>query len=260
MSEQHSEQHGNAKKTTRRPTRRSVLTAGTGVLAGTALSGWAGQVPAMAAGKGRTVKPTRPSTPTDEDPTPKKTPLSANGWATEAKADDGGTIWSRAVNGSDLTVQVRTGDVAAVLLYVVRRFHYEIDALRTGDVVGFRKLGGTSLSSPQSNQASGTAVAIRGGWYPEGSSGGFFAPQLAVVRDILAVCDGVVRWGGDDERPYEALFSIDVPPGSAELSTIGSRILGWNQRPGQGAGQLPDPSQPKRRSAALALERTQRGS
>ena len=255
-----SEQHGNAKKSARRPTRRSVLTTGTGVLAGTALSGWAGQVPAMAASRGRTVQPTRPPAPTDEHPTPKKTPASANGWATEAKANDGGTIWSRAVNGSNLSVDVRTGDVAAVLLYVVRRFHYEIDALRTGDVVGFRKLGSTSLSSPQSNQASGTAVSIRSGWYPEGISGGFFAPQLAVIRDILAECDGTVRWGGDDRRPYEALFYIDVPPGSEELSTIGSRILGWNQRPGQGAGQLPDPSQPTRRSAALALERVQRGS
>jgi hypothetical protein len=255
-----SEHHEHAKTPARRLTRRSVLTTGTAVLAGTGLSGWAGQVPAVAAGKGRTVKATRPPTPTDEHPTPKNTPVSANGWATEAKANDGGTIWSRAVNGSNLSVEVRTGEVAAVLLYVARRFHYEIDALRTGDVVGFRKLGSTSLSSPQSNLASGTAISIRSGWYPEGTSGGFFAPQLAVIRDILAECGGVVRWGGDDKRPDEALFSIDVPPGSEKLSTVGSRILGWNQMPGQGAGQLPDPLEPTRRSGALALQRAQRAS
>jgi hypothetical protein len=64
----------------------------------------------------------------------------------------------------------------------------------------------------------------------------------------------------DTKQPYESLFSIEVPPTSEVLGTIGSSILGWNRQPGQGAGQLPDSSQPTHRAAALAMDRIQRSS
>lgn len=235
--------------------RRSLLAAGGGALAVTAVAGTGSQ--AFAA-DGVKIKATRPPTPTDEKPTAKKTPLSANGWATEAKANDGGTIWSRSVNGTGFSVDLRTGDVGATLLYVVRRFHYEIDALKPGEVTGFKALGNTSRTSPVSNHASGTAVSIRPGFYPDGSSGGFFPFQLDVIRDILAECGGTVRWGGDDDTPRESLFYIDVPPDDEDMSTVGGRIRGWNERHGQGAGPLVDPLTPKRRAAAVKLQRAQR--
>lgn len=83
-------------------------------------------------------------------------------------------------------VAVSIGDVETVLVHVVRRFHYEIDTLRKGEVVGRRKPGQVRKGLPQGNQASGTAVQIRPGRYPHGAKGGFFPDQLTVIRDILA--------------------------------------------------------------------------
>jgi hypothetical protein len=242
--------------------RRSLLVSGPTVAGTAALAWWAGGTPALAAsplldtGRGREkLKPPHVRKPKDP-----AGPPSANGWPVEAEANAGGSIWTRWVNGSDIAIDIRTGDAATVLLYVVRRFTYEIDTLSRGDVVGFRPLGLTSRSSPASNLSSGTAVSIRPDWYPPGVSGGFFPLQLVVVRDILAECDGVVRWGGDDSTPNESLFYLDVAPGDATLTTVVRRIASWNATPGKGAGSAVDYSAPRRRSAAEALERKQRRS
>lgn len=106
---------------------------------------------------------------------------------------------------------MRMGDVETILVHLVRRFHYEVEELRAGDVTGWRAPTGERKPTAESNLASGTAVLIRPGHYPVGVRGNFFALQQIVIRDILAELDGVVRWGGDDRRPNEALFSIDVP-------------------------------------------------
>jgi len=87
-----------------------------------------------------------------------------------------------AVQGSDVTVTLLPGPAATILLYVARRFHYEIDTLRPADLTA---------------GSSGTVLEIRPGWYPPGARNGFLPHQLTVLRDILAECDGLVRWGGD---------------------------------------------------------------
>lgn len=80
-----------------------------------------------------------------------------------------------------------------------------------------------------------------------------------VIRDILAECDGVVRWGGDDDdRPYEALFSIDVPPGDKRLTDLVAKLRIWADEPGAGPGTQVDVADAKRRKAATALERRQK--
>ncbi|CAM5630015.1 Lipoprotein OS=Streptomyces antimycoticus OX=68175 GN=SSPO_062030 PE=4 SV=1 [Streptomyces antimycoticus] len=81
---------------------------------------------------------------------------------------------------------------------MIRRFHYEIDELRKGEVAGWRSPGTVRKGLPEGILASGTAVRIRPGHYPPGVKGGFFPQQEVVLRDILAELDGVVRWGGDD--------------------------------------------------------------
>ncbi|WP_308013095.1 hypothetical protein [Streptomyces griseocarneus] len=177
------------------------------------------------------------------------------------------------VPGTGVTVALRAGDVETVLVHVVRRFHYEVAALGEGQVVGHLDPARVRLSAPESNHASGTAVAIRPDWYPRGGRGGFFPLEMLVLRDILAECEGVVAWGGDHRgRPYEALFSIDVPPGDARLPRVAAKIRGWAARPaartgtagsdtvGSGAaGTGPvDVLAPERRAAALRLERLQR--
>ena len=160
---------------------------------------------------------------------------SANGWTIGPTATSVGAR-TVAVEGSDVTVAVRSGEVATVLLYVVRRFHYEIDSLRPGEVIGFTAAD-RFPTRHQSNHMSGTAVDIRPGWYPLGVSGEFSPIQITIIRDIIAVCDGVVRWGGDYRHSAdEGHFQIDVPPGSAALSTAASKISGFAAAPGQGPG------------------------
>ncbi len=184
---------------------------------------------------------------------------SVNGWEMERAADVRGNIHSRSVPGTLLTdVQVRLGDVEALLFQVVRRFHYEIDELRAGDVVGWRAPSAVRTREAESNLASGTAIQIRPGHYPAGERGGFFPLQEAVIRDILASLDGLVRWGGDDDRPDESLFSIDLPPDDARVAEVAARLRGAEEIPAEKVGVAVDVTAPARRKAATTLKQRQR--
>ncbi|MEU9457751.1 twin-arginine translocation signal domain-containing protein [Streptomyces sp. NPDC058322] len=186
---------------------------------------------------------------------------SPNGWEMEVATDQGGTVWARPVPGTPIGhVAVRIGDAETVLVHVIRRFHYEVDALRKGDVVGWRKPNAVHRGLAEANQASGTAVQIRPGHYPLGAKGGFFPQQQIVIRDILAELEGVVRWGGDDKRPDESLFYLDVKPGDPLLAKVVSKLRGWSEQPGKGAGGPVDVLSDKRRSAARTLAREQQAS
>ncbi len=46
----------------------------------------------------------------------------------------------------------------------------------------------------------------------------------------------MVRWGGDDKHPDEALFHIDVEPGDDRLPKLAEKIVEWDWTPGKGAG------------------------
>ncbi|CAL9529179.1 hypothetical protein SUDANB176_04015 [Streptomyces sp. enrichment culture] len=182
---------------------------------------------------------------------------SANHWEMHKAVDAESSLATRPVPGTGLSVVVHTGDVETVLVHVIRRFHYEVDALDApGDPrplegwVNPSKVRDSGL--PESNQASGTAVAIRPGSYPPGARGGFTAGQELVIRDIIADCEGVVRWGGDDRRPYEGLFYLGVRPGDPRLTKAAAKIRTWNETPGLGAGVLVDMTRPSRRRRAAA--------
>ncbi|MFI6400960.1 hypothetical protein [Streptomyces sp. NPDC050548] len=186
-------------------------------------------------------------------------PTSLNGWELMEQTNDISTVWTRPVPGTDCSVAVCIGDAETVLVHVIRRFHYEVDELRRGDVVGWRTPSEVNKGLTESNQASGTAVQIRPGSYPAGSRGGFFSSQLMVIRDILAELDGVVRWGGDDSRPDESLFSIDVKPADTRLTAVVEKIRAWKDTPGKGPGTPVDVRASGRRKAAKALESRQQG-
>jgi hypothetical protein len=177
-----------------------------------------------------------------------------NGWKVAAGADP--TIETSRIEGSNVSVALQSGAAETFLLYVARRFHYEIHSLSTGDITGHttsRKVG----AAFESNYLSGTAVAIRPALYPAGVKGGFFPNELVVIRDILADCEGAVRWGGDEQTVVkESHFQIDVPPDDALLRKLAAKLDSWATTPGAGAGAI-DVSQPARRKAAQALQRRQ---
>lgn len=180
---------------------------------------------------------------------------SANGWEMQKAADDEGDIATRHVEGTPLRVPVRTGDVEQVLAHVIRRFHYEVDALglhgEPNPLAGWVAPSSIRDSRlPESNQASGTAIVVRPAFYPPGAQGGFTSVQELTIRDIVADAEGVVRWGGDDRRRYEGLFYLDVPPGNAHLGRVAAKVRAWSEKPGAGAGFVPDVTAATRRRRA----------
>jgi hypothetical protein len=82
-------------------------------------------------------------------------------------------------------------------------------------------------------------------------------PSSWPIRDIPAECDGVVRWGGDDKHPDEALFHLDVEPGDGRPAATAAKNQGWEWVPGKGAGSGADPLQPARKRSAERLARQQ---
>ncbi|MFF3455354.1 hypothetical protein ACFYXH_13680 [Streptomyces sp. NPDC002730] len=180
---------------------------------------------------------------------------SANRWEMQKAVDPEGDIVTRPVSGTGLSIAVRKGDVDTVLVYVIRRFHYEVDALglhgEPNPVEGWVTPSAVRDSRlPESNQASGTAVVIRPDSYPPGVRGGFTTGQQLIIRDIIADTEGVARWGGDDRRPYEGLFYLTVRPGDARLQRVAAKIRAWDETPGAGAGVVPDVTEPSRRRQA----------
>lgn len=182
---------------------------------------------------------------------------SPNGWLVNTAANQGGSVWTRPVSGTGFGVDVAIGDAETILVHIIRRFHYEIDTLRPGDVIGFRAPDSVKHGDYEENHASGTAVDIRPGSYPRGVKSGFLPYQVAVIRDILADCDGVVRWGGDFPTPDESHFQIDTAPDDPRLRTLVKKLRGWNGTPGAGAGVIRDPQNKKRLAAAEKLKRKQ---
>ncbi|MGP3952851.1 hypothetical protein [Streptomyces sp. 7N604] len=186
---------------------------------------------------------------------PKKPPTSANGWPLEKEANHISTVWTRPVAGTGLKVDVRIGDVELILVHVIRRFHYEVEQIQRIDLAGWRDIGKLRKGLPESNLASGTAVQIRPG---AGAKGGLFPSQELTLRDILADCEGVVRWGGDDSEVDESLFYIDAGPNDERVRKVADKLRRWDATPGQGAGVEADILSPSRRSRADRLARIQR--
>ncbi|MFC5923669.1 hypothetical protein [Micromonospora vulcania] len=224
--------------------RRHLLVAGmagTGALALTGLPATAAlAAPADAASPGQ----------------PWRRATSQNGWPVVGSTD---TRRYR-VEGSNASVTLLAGMVGTVLLHVVRRFHYEIGEVTREAIVGHRT--DRRISSPyESNYLSGTAVALWPDRYPAGARDGLFAHEVAIVRDILADCEGVVRWGGDQRtQPQEGHFQIDVRPGDGRLNHVSGKLQAWEAVSGQGAGTPGDVYSPARRRAASTLADRQRAS
>jgi hypothetical protein len=178
--------------------------------------------------------------------------VTQNGWPV---VGSGGVV-HLPVEGSGATVALRAGDVATVLLHAARRLHYELAALGPGSVQG-HTTDRTVRAPFESNHLSGTAVALYAGSYPAGSAGNLFGRELLVLRDVLADCEGVVRWGGDDRSvPKEGHLQIDVPPSAASLARVAAKLRRWRESE-LGAGTPVDLASPSRRKAAATLARTQ---
>lgn len=220
-------------------TRRRLLGGAAGITGAAALAGLSGTSPAHSA-------------PAQATASGAKDGKSANGWTVSSAA-----IATFTVAGSGRSVSLHS-DAAPVLLYVARRWHYEVLPLTEGTdtVTGYstHRMSGIDF---ESNHLSGTAIALHPGAFPLGAGEGLWPHQEVIVRDILADCEGVVKWGGDLNPVKQSHFHIDVPPSSKELARLTERFRNWELRPGQGPGAVADPAAPARRAKARRLKHAQ---
>jgi hypothetical protein len=112
----------------------------------------------------------------------------------------------------------------------------------------------------ESNQLSGTAVALHPAAYPLGGAERLWPHHEMIVRDILLDCEGAVAWGGDLKPGKCSHFHIAVPPGDRLLARVAARLdpAGHGELRRRIAGAAPDPAQPERRARALRLPRPRR--
>ncbi|GAA0560660.1 hypothetical protein GCM10010172_49760 [Paractinoplanes ferrugineus] len=144
-----------------------------------------------------------------------------NGWRI-----DPATVAEHRIEGSTATVTVRTGAVAAVLLHVARRWHYEIAPLDTGEGGGVAAFTHETIVGANFETAylSGTAIALHPHAYPLGGSEQLWPHQEAIVRDILEDLAGTVAWGGDLKPAKVGHFHLAVGPESEALAEVAARL------------------------------------
>lgn len=188
------------------------------------------------------------------DPRQSKT---SNGWPVAASENDR-RLTSFVVEGLGMSLTVAAGDAAVVLGYVVRRFHYEVAEIRLGELKGYRPAAPEAVAH-RSNYFSGSALEIKADMYPLGTTGGFFPAEVAVIRDVLAQCEGVVRWGADNiQNPQESHFELCVGPGDRRLRTVAAKFKAELLQPGKGPGSEMDaPERHGRRQDAENVRRRQ---
>ncbi|AZM60459.1 MULTISPECIES: M15 family metallopeptidase [unclassified Streptomyces] len=181
-------------------------------------------------------------------------PGSDNGWTI-----DPDVIERFRIEGSPATVRLHP-DAAAILLHVARRWHYEVGPLTASrDVVGHRA-DRTVRAAFESNHLSGTAIALHPLQYPLGAGDGMWPHHRTIVRDILADCEGLVRWGGDLSPVAEGHFQIDAKPGAKDLTRLAKTLdVRAPRHDGPRPGAVEDPMDRARRAKARRLARTQRG-
>lgn len=186
------------------------------------------------------------------------TPVGSVGGWTAGRSSNGWPVLDRPVTslieGSEAQLQTAAGDAAVILTHLARRFNYEIAPLGPDEVTGWtsdRSVG----ADYESNYLSGTAVALRPNNYPLGATNNFYASELVVIRDVLAECRGVVRWGGDEAVPKESHFQLDLPPTDPRVRQLAETITGWKSAPGEGAGSVDPFTQSRRRAAEVMAER-----
>ena len=158
-------------------------------------------------------------------------------------------VQSYTVPGTSIVLQVRSGDVATVLIYIAQRFNAEVETLLRGQCGGYDYRPNVNNPSVWSNHASGTAIDLNSAVHPNGSPNTFTAAETAAVRDILAYCGSVVYWGQDYRGTVDGMhFEINVPPGDFRLTALAQRIssgsaetgavpLGCSGFGGRGGGQ-----------------------
>lgn len=90
---------------------------------------------------------------------------------------------------------VKSGDVEFLLMYLAGEIHRRVEPLGTG-CWGYAYRQNRNANN-LSCHASGTAIDVNAPAHPNGKRGTWSAKKKTEVREILAECGGVIRWGED---------------------------------------------------------------
>lgn len=184
-----------------------------------------------------------PGDPADSAAKPWTRSRSENGWRI------GGKTRTYPIEGTDRTVTLASGAPAAVLLHAARRINYELDTLRSGDVVGLVR-DRVVMSPQRSNLLSGTAIHFRPGFFPYGTSGNLFPDETVVLEDIVAESGGVLAWGGHLPVPDQGLIYLTGSSSPGAATRLADDLFEADRMDTAGGAGAIDAHEPGRRSAA----------
>lgn len=154
------------------------------------------------------------------------TRYSQNGYV----ACDSSLIAKYTVPGTGVAVNIRKGDVSAVLLDFMAWFHKNIQPLRQSDTGGYnpRVIAG---SRTLSNHASGTAVDINWQSHPQGKRhAGFTSSQVSAIHTQLKKYKGVIRWGDDYNGTPDAMH-FEINKSRSTVNLIANKIRTGYEHP-----------------------------
>ncbi len=145
---------------------------------------------------------------------------SENGWPLVVEAQLEPLAWL------PNNARLLAGPVAQVLGYVARQFAARVEPITSTS--SFRPKATIGSGSTYSNHASGTALDMNGGRHPQGSKDTFTGPQVGAIRQILAECSGVLRWGGDYPMPITDEMHFEIRPGAtaAQVAAAAAALTG----------------------------------
>lgn len=175
---------------------------------------------------------------------------SANGWV----ANQIGRTESLLVPGTTVKLRVRKDAPGLLLLEVASAFDRLVEDIDNGrgelDDWGYAERpirGGSALS----NHASGTAIDLNAPKHPLGVSGTFSPQQATRIREIMAVTESVVRWGGDyTGRKDEMHFEINDGRTMTQCERALERMQDFN-----GSAQVVAPPPPPALEGSVNLKR-----
>lgn len=153
---------------------------------------------------------------------------SYNGWTASPDPHTFGGLDNREVTGAPgvkCAPGVRAGDVATVLFYVAEQFNKYVEPLVAGTCWGFNYRPDANNPHVLSCHASATAIDLNAPKHPNGVRGTFTPAQVAMIRTILAACEGVVHWGGDfvgtDDEMHFEIFGD-----AAKVASVARKLAG----------------------------------
>jgi hypothetical protein len=113
--------------------------------------------------------------------------------------------------GSNVPLRLHK-DAAKLLAYVAVRFDNEVSKLKLNNKPGFQDDGGYSFrkigsSNVYSNHASGTAIDLNWQKFPMFKRN-MSKKQIEACSNIVADCEGLIRWGGFYRNVDQMHFEI----------------------------------------------------